>query len=208
MATRFVIDVGSGGRPHPEANLLVDKYLDQVERGSPLRRAGYPFILADAEQLPFKDKSARAVYASHCLEHCTNPGQALEELIRVGESGFVETPAPLIERLYRWKYHKWLVKWERGKLKFSPNPHAAASFPGHKIHSEFVAWRLFIRALDLATGGCYVRGTWSAKFGEGQVIRVNRMLYYLAVFKTGQWAAPLALLENHRLPKGGPGSRQ
>jgi len=112
-----VLDIGSGHRPHIDATHLVDLYTDNDhERGKKLKRIGKVMIQANVEALPFKGKTFQYIYASHVLEHTTDPSEACRELVRVGKSGYIETPDPFYEQGYGypgndrgWSFHKWFV---------------------------------------------------------------------------------------------------
>lgn len=114
---RRVLDIGSGHRPHPDATHLVDLYLkDDTERGKKLKRIGKCLIQADIEALPFKEKVFEYIYASHVLEHTSDPSEACRELMRVGKAGYIETPDPFYEQGYGypkkergWSFHRWYV---------------------------------------------------------------------------------------------------
>lgn len=120
--TDLVLDIGSGHRPHPRADVLCDRYLaDDLERGGPLV-ADRPLIAGDLTALPFKDKSVDFIVCQHVLEHVDDPAAALEELMRVGRAGYIETPAPLWEKLAGRSYHHWLVEREGNRLVCTAKP--------------------------------------------------------------------------------------
>jgi Methyltransferase domain len=128
------LDVGSGGNPHPCADVLVDRYEEDVlgHRGGQALRADSRFlILADAERLPFRDKAFGYVSARHVLEHCEDAGSAADELSRVGSAGYVETPSELYEMLCDPPAHKWFVGREGDVLllkRKSPRNHHPRQF--------------------------------------------------------------------------------
>ena len=106
----LVLDIGSGHRPHPRADVLCDRSLvDDQERGSPLVR-DRPLVAGVLTALPFKDRSMDFVICQHVLEHVHDAESALRELMRVGKSGYIETPAPLWEKLVGRPYHHWLIE--------------------------------------------------------------------------------------------------
>lgn len=51
----------------------------------------------DIQKLPFEDKSVDFVYSRHTLEDIQNPDFCMKEIIRISNSGYIETPSPLIE---------------------------------------------------------------------------------------------------------------
>ncbi len=124
-----ILDVGSGHHPHEDATHLVDLLPeDDSERGKPIKILGRPLVLATVESLPFKDKSFDYVYACHVLEHTQSPEAACKELMRIGRSGYIETPSPFYEQGYNyprpdrgWSFHRWFVYLdESDTLIFEP----------------------------------------------------------------------------------------
>ena len=91
-----VLDVGSGHIPFPFATHLSDISITNNHVG----RAGVPFKYigkkpvyeCNMEYLPFDDKEFDFVYCSHTIHLADNPVKACNELIRVGKSGYIETP--------------------------------------------------------------------------------------------------------------------
>lgn len=116
-----VLDVGSGHNPHPRANVLLDKHLqDNTERsGKPLKvDKEREFVEGDAESMPFKDKEFDYIIASHIAEHVDNPEKFCKELMRVGKIGYIETPSKFAEILFDEPYHKWYAYTNKGVLLF------------------------------------------------------------------------------------------
>lgn len=95
----IVLDVGSGGNPHPRADVLIDRLNGSEHRGGGPMLIDRPAIIGDATKLPFKDKSFDYVIASHVLEHMPDPEIFLSELQRVGRAGYIETPNFICERI-------------------------------------------------------------------------------------------------------------
>jgi SAM-dependent methyltransferase len=109
-AGKRVLDVGNGGDPFPFATVLADRFLDMnVARRVPLVTGGKPFVLADVQQLPFRDSSFDFVCCSHVLQLVEDPLRACHELMRVAERGFIETPTACKDVLFAWA--KGLQKW-------------------------------------------------------------------------------------------------
>ena len=106
-----MLDVGSGHNPHPRANVVVDKYVDDnYHRAGDIKILNkQEFISADGENLPFKDKEFDYVICNHVLEHVDNTIKFLAELSRVGKRGYIETPSLLGEHLIPKPSHKWLL---------------------------------------------------------------------------------------------------
>lgn len=146
--TTQVLDIGSGDQPLLRANVLCDlNPKDSSERGGPIHRDGRPFIVCDAQYLPFKDKSFTFASCSHVLEHLSNPELGVKELRRVTKKGYIETPTAVREMLSRWSFHKWVVKYRQGKLLFLPNNFPTHNLP-HFLSAKFLFWRLVYGALD------------------------------------------------------------
>lgn len=51
----------------------------------------------DTDKFPFENYSFDFVYSRHTLEDIQNPNFCISEIIRVSNSGYIETPSPLIE---------------------------------------------------------------------------------------------------------------
>lgn len=117
----LVLEVGSGHRPYPQSDVLVDKFLDESQRGGQLQTHGRPLIVSDIEKMPFREKAFAYSIASHVVEHVEHPERALRELMRVSSAGYIETPSALMEFVEPHRdYHLWFVKNEQGTLVFIP----------------------------------------------------------------------------------------
>ena len=101
----IVLDVGSGGNPHPRADVLIDRLSGAEHRGGDPMLIDRPAIIGDATKLPFKDKSFDYVIASHVLEHMPDPEVFLSELQRVSKAGYIETPNFICERFIPSRAH-------------------------------------------------------------------------------------------------------
>ena len=112
-----VLDIGSGHNPYEKADVLCERYLEDVERTGHVKIDARPFVIATLEFLPFKDRSFDLVTCSHVLEHVDNPLRALEEIKRVGKSAYVVTQSWIGENfMYRRRYHKSIVMSSFGKV--------------------------------------------------------------------------------------------
>jgi SAM-dependent methyltransferase len=157
----LILEVGSGHRPHPRANVLTDKYLDEVERGGRLV-TDRPFVQADAQQLPFKPKAFDYVICRHVLEHLEIPEAFFRELSRVGRAGYIETPSAIWEHLHPTRpYHRWYVLKIDDELVMMHKPASREqSLFGHlfeTLNTNSPEYRLFVRRYaDLF----YVRHHW------------------------------------------------
>ena len=127
----LVLDVGSGQNPNLRADVLCDRFVsDASERacGATLV-ADRPLVVADAEELPFRDRAFDFVICSHLLEHVRDPVKLLGELQRVARRGYIETPSSVHERLYGNPFHKWYVDLADGTLQLVAKPEARPADP-------------------------------------------------------------------------------
>lgn len=100
----FTLDIGSGGTPNPRADVCVDFIEGNLERIEALK-IDRPFVWASCEKLPFKSKCFSYSIMSHLLEHLDNPEKCLDEVQRVAESGYIETPNAFFEYIIPHTYH-------------------------------------------------------------------------------------------------------
>jgi SAM-dependent methyltransferase len=112
----LVLDVGSGGNPYPRANVLLDAYEDTVERYNAPIIKDRPMVYGMGERIPFRDKVFDFVIASHVLEHTADPDLFLNELMRVGKAGYIETPDAFFERINPFRFHRLEVTDVDGKI--------------------------------------------------------------------------------------------
>jgi len=119
--TGLVLEIGSGDNPNPRSNVLVDRFLgsDNRERGGDLV-VDRPFVVADAQQLPFKDDTFAYAICSHILEHMDDPQQFAHELERTCAAGYIQSPSEIAERLFHWSFHRWYVNLEGDTLVLHP----------------------------------------------------------------------------------------
>ena len=113
----LVLDVGSGNGPFPRADVLCDKYIEDIQRVDKLV-IDRPFVIGDIMALPFLDNSFDFIFCSHVLEHVDNPEIAIRELTRVGERGYIEVPTEFQEKMQSTISHKWFVRKEEDSLIF------------------------------------------------------------------------------------------
>ena len=102
--THTVLEVGSGGNPHPMSDVLMEKFVDNTHRLRAIR-IDRQTVLADACRMPFRDQSFDYIIAFHVLEHVATPEAFLEEMMRVGKAGYIETPNALYERIRPLNMH-------------------------------------------------------------------------------------------------------
>ncbi|MCK5218653.1 class I SAM-dependent methyltransferase [bacterium] len=115
-----VLEIGSGDNPHPRSNVLVDKYIEgNLERDGNIT-INRPLIVADLQNLPFKDKSFDYVICRHVVEHLDDPEKGIKELTRVAKRGYIESPSLAGEIMFGWSFHRWVLSIENNKLIFTP----------------------------------------------------------------------------------------
>lgn len=100
----LVLEIGSGGNPHPASHVLAEKFIDSGHRLKAIK-IDRAMVLADACQLPFRDKAFDYSIAFHVLEHVPDPAGFAAEVSRVSKAGYVETPNMLYERMLPFDVH-------------------------------------------------------------------------------------------------------
>lgn len=116
----LVLEIGSGDRPNPRSDVLVDRFVeDNTERGGNLK-IDRPLVVADAHQLPFKDRAFDYVVCYHILEHMDDPARFIREITRVGKRGYIQSPSEIAEKLFHWPFHRWYVNLIAGRLILHP----------------------------------------------------------------------------------------
>ncbi|MGD9035998.1 MAG: glycosyltransferase [Syntrophobacterales bacterium] len=115
-----VLDIGSGHNPHRRANILLDKNIhSSIERsGRTAVRDDRPFVIGDAQYLPFKAKCFDYVIASQVAEHALDPIAFCKEIQRVASRGYIECPGLLGELLLGEPFHFWVVLKKGKSLLF------------------------------------------------------------------------------------------
>ena len=118
----LVLEVGAGGNPYPRANVMLDAMESTIERNEQSLVTDRPLVLGLCEELPFKDKSFDFIIASHVLEHTDEPEKFLNELMRVGRAGYIETPEGWFEKMCAFTYHRLEVSANKEKLFIRKKP--------------------------------------------------------------------------------------
>jgi uncharacterized protein YbaR (Trm112 family) len=118
----LVLEVGSGGKPYPRADVLLDAYENSRERNWAPLIADRPTVLGFVEQLPFRDKAFDFVIASHVLEHSADPEQFIAELQRVAKAGYIEVPDAFFERINPLLDHHLEITQRDGRLVIRKKP--------------------------------------------------------------------------------------
>ena len=117
----YILDVGCGHNPCKLADVVCDLFTaSSKHRGKHgLETLNKPFILCDAQYLPFRNKTFRFVNCTHVLEHVANPCLVFNELKRVAFHGYIETPSWLMENIFGGSTpHKWVITKKNGKLHY------------------------------------------------------------------------------------------
>jgi SAM-dependent methyltransferase len=138
----LVLEVGSGGNPHPAAIVLAEKFIDSSHRLKGVKIDRH-FVLADAAQLPFRDKTFDFSIAFHVLEHVPEPEKFLAEMSRVSKAGYIETPNVLYERLFPLHVHLLEIAQLRDGLLVKKKPgtrHDDIMYEGNLI-TEQPRWK-------------------------------------------------------------------
>jgi len=119
-ASARVLEVGSGHNPHPQATVLADRYIEDIERAGRLK-IDRPLVIAHGGALPFKDAVFDYVIAIHVAEHMEDIGAFFDELARVAPAGYIETPSAIGERLFGWRKHRWRLIYHEATLYVRPH---------------------------------------------------------------------------------------
>jgi SAM-dependent methyltransferase len=115
-----VLDVGSGHSPHPRANVLLEKLIedDRERAGARIDQADARLVVGDACAMPFEPGTFDYAIASHIAEHVDEPAELSRELVRVARAGYIETPGWLGDMLLREDFHRWRVSRYGAGLRF------------------------------------------------------------------------------------------
>lgn len=142
----YVLDIGSGHNPHPNADVLADAYLDNRERADDAVM-DRPFVQADIENLPFEDNTFDFVNASQVVEHTENPYSAISELQRVGQSGQVDTPSYINENIiFGQSFHNYVMLSYGGSAYFVPSTKDNSIM--HDVWQKSRLFRLILTVLE------------------------------------------------------------
>jgi SAM-dependent methyltransferase len=158
-ATRrdFVLEIGSGHYPHSTSDILLDRYIEDIQdqrSGRSLARTR-PFVCGDIHALPFKDKEFDYVICNQVLEHIDAPDFAIAEITRVGKRGYLSVPSEFYEFICPTRSHRWVFALKDGVLfiKQKNDLHSIGekTYGGvfHMLYNERDFRRLILRRPEL-----------------------------------------------------------
>jgi ubiquinone/menaquinone biosynthesis C-methylase UbiE len=117
----LVIDIGSGDKPFWRGDVFLDNLrLDNKQRAtgkSTIHNLG-TFVNGDITKTPFKDKAFDFSFCSHLLEHVQHPDLVINEITRISNRGYIETPNGIFESIFPYRSHLWFVYYANNKLVF------------------------------------------------------------------------------------------
>ena len=95
------------------------------------------FIQTPMEEMAmFPHKEFDYARAHHCIEHCTDPGLACWELVRIAHAGIISFPPMQAEIMFGRREHNWFVCVDRGRLLFIKKRHPSYGIPRVKTRCE------------------------------------------------------------------------
>lgn len=152
----YCLDIASGAKPFPEADVLCDLHSKPVPDRSMknLVTEGKPFVLCSCFFLPFKDKAFDFVTCYYLMEHVPDPWSLFKELKRVSKHGYVQCPSWFNELLYGEDVHYWTVHKRDNLLFVKPLSHSSTfrfilGFMFHKLYRN-QNWQIIHAILDEA----------------------------------------------------------
>lgn len=140
--TDLVLDVGGGLAPLSRADYVIDflpwhndqqvkpYFLDIWPKTHFSKETWVQRDLCSREPWPFRDKQFDFVSCRHTLEDLRDPIWVCHEMIRVGKSGYIETPSRIIEsmrgversRYCGYSHHHWLCELTEKGIQFMFKP--------------------------------------------------------------------------------------
>jgi glycosyltransferase involved in cell wall biosynthesis len=120
-----ILEIGPGYTPFPIATHFIGHNEQNIK---------YTDIDIDINKLPFSNNLMDFIYSRHILQAIQNPDFAMNEILRVSSSGYIETPSPLVEilkgvdaaqntdRYAGYIHHRYII-WsdiEKGEIYFLP----------------------------------------------------------------------------------------
>lgn len=179
-----MLEIGGGQDPHPAANVIVDKFLDDNKhrmRGADFVATGrlmatmsdgtareadefHPEVVqADVCNLPFSDKTFDFCIAKDILEHVPDIEKACSEISRVAKAGMVDVPRLTSE--YLWPMAEGVHIW-----CFEEGPHGLVAYKkefvspfGNVMHELFAASPAMREAWSRSRHYFHLVGFWQGK---------------------------------------------
>jgi SAM-dependent methyltransferase len=150
------LDVASGGRPFPKADILCDLYREATPQRDmrELETKGKPFVLCDASFLPFRAKIFDFVTCYYLLEHVEDPKKVFAEMRRVSEHGYIQSPTWFNEEImYGEDVHKWVLILKKQRLFYrsvwkTARPLLPLDYFCQRLYKKLFSWRLGHAILD------------------------------------------------------------
>jgi SAM-dependent methyltransferase len=150
----YCLDIASGAKPFPEADVLCDLHVEPVPDRSmkKLVTEGKPFVLCSCYFLPFRDKAFDFVTSYYLIEHVNDPWSLFKELKRVSKHGYVQCPSWFNELLYGEEVHYWTVLKRGNRLYVQPinkrtMPTFRFGFIFHRLYKH-QTWQILHAILD------------------------------------------------------------
>lgn len=116
----------------------------------------YTFLLANSEQIPFRDRTFDLIFSSNVIEHIVNKEAAFREMLRVGKQDclFVHTvPTSYWKALSIITYYLYLPKKVLNKLKrmLAKDGSILNTATNHQVStcSPFVKKKIWTRILSI-----------------------------------------------------------
>ena len=107
----MIIDIGSGHKPHNHASILLEyRKAGDEHRWNRKLKIDRPTIIYYGYKMPFKDKVFSFSMCRHVLEHVDSPRRFLNEIQRISNAGYIETPSEISELIFTpYEEHKWVI---------------------------------------------------------------------------------------------------
>jgi SAM-dependent methyltransferase len=120
--TDRVLEIGPGATPHARADVFLERDFDSdTERIAQSGHVGIlktdkPIVYYSGQTFPFKDKEFDYIICSHVLEHVVDVPGFLNEILRVGKSGYLEFPTVYYDYLYNIEEHLNILFYNQGTI--------------------------------------------------------------------------------------------